>query len=117
MMEKIKPVLDTSYEPYISDGNQEDNNKPDFYRTVEKWLMLKKVVAFYNKVSMPCTPVINQYLDSTTPTKPAQKYIPDIKSIVVIHMCVALQARVDLASNKDNILKSDNVWLADDAVS
>ncbi|KAJ9061334.1 hypothetical protein DSO57_1021663 [Entomophthora muscae] len=35
--------------------------------------------------------------------------------IVVIHMCVVLQARVDLASNKDNMLKSDNVWLAGDA--
>ncbi|KAJ9086342.1 hypothetical protein DSO57_1005046 [Entomophthora muscae] len=27
MMEKVKPVLDTSYKPYISDGNQEANNK------------------------------------------------------------------------------------------
>ncbi|KAJ9076192.1 hypothetical protein DSO57_1028595 [Entomophthora muscae] len=36
---------------------------------------------------------------------------------VVIHMCAILQARVDLASNKDNMLKSDNVWLAGDAVN
>ncbi|KAJ9051269.1 hypothetical protein DSO57_1006191 [Entomophthora muscae] len=36
---------------------------------------------------------------------------------VVIHMCAFLQARVDLASNKDNMLKSDNVWLAGDAVN
>ncbi|KAJ9058087.1 hypothetical protein DSO57_1016082 [Entomophthora muscae] len=35
---------------------------------------------------------------------------------VVIHMC-ALQARVDKASNKDNMLKSDNVWLAGDTVN
>ncbi|KAJ9088059.1 hypothetical protein DSO57_1026903 [Entomophthora muscae] len=34
---------------------------------------------------------------------------------VVIHMCAVLQVRVDLASNKDNMLKSDNVWLAGDA--
>ncbi|KAJ9058695.1 hypothetical protein DSO57_1009774 [Entomophthora muscae] len=34
---------------------------------------------------------------------------------VVIHMSVVLQAMVDLASNKDNMLKSDNVWLAGDA--
>ncbi|KAJ9089349.1 hypothetical protein DSO57_1013929 [Entomophthora muscae] len=31
MLEKVKPVLDTSYKPYISDGNQEDNNKYEFY--------------------------------------------------------------------------------------
>ncbi|KAJ9073007.1 hypothetical protein DSO57_1021227 [Entomophthora muscae] len=37
------------------------------------------------------------------------------EGLVVIHMCVVLQARVDLASNKDNVLKSDNVLLADDA--
>ncbi|KAJ9066972.1 hypothetical protein DSO57_1004402 [Entomophthora muscae] len=36
---------------------------------------------------------------------------------VVIHMCAVLQARVDLASNKDNMLKSDNVWLAGDAIN
>ncbi|KAJ9065658.1 hypothetical protein DSO57_1017231 [Entomophthora muscae] len=36
---------------------------------------------------------------------------------VVIHMCAVLQARADLASNKDNMLKSDNVWLAGDAVN
>ncbi|KAJ9067023.1 hypothetical protein DSO57_1003728 [Entomophthora muscae] len=36
---------------------------------------------------------------------------------VVIHMCAVLQVMVDLASNKDNMLKNDNVWLADDAVN
>ncbi|KAJ9077342.1 hypothetical protein DSO57_1017660 [Entomophthora muscae] len=36
---------------------------------------------------------------------------------VVIHMYAVLQARVDLASNKDNMLKSDNVWLAGDTVN
>ncbi|KAJ9089962.1 hypothetical protein DSO57_1007529 [Entomophthora muscae] len=30
---------------------------------------------------------------------------------VVIHMCAVLQARVDLASNKDNMLKNCNAWL------
>ncbi|KAJ9085784.1 hypothetical protein DSO57_1010590 [Entomophthora muscae] len=60
MMKKVKPVLDTSYEPYFSGGNQEDNNKPEFYRTVEGQLVLKKVADFYNKVPIPCMPVINQ---------------------------------------------------------
>ncbi|KAJ9081453.1 hypothetical protein DSO57_1014537 [Entomophthora muscae] len=50
--------------------------------------------------------------------KPTFKQIFDPKpSTVVIHMCAALQARADLASNKDNMLKSDNVWLAGDAVN
>ncbi|KAJ9064724.1 hypothetical protein DSO57_1027421, partial [Entomophthora muscae] len=31
------------------------------------------------------------------------------KDAVVIHMCAFLQARVDLASNKDNMLKNDYV--------
>ncbi|KAJ9050989.1 hypothetical protein DSO57_1009073 [Entomophthora muscae] len=44
MLEKIKPVFDTSYKPYVSDGNQEDNSKPDFYRTTEGQLVLKKVI-------------------------------------------------------------------------
>ncbi|KAJ9071455.1 hypothetical protein DSO57_1036736 [Entomophthora muscae] len=34
---------------------------------------------------------------------------------VVIHMCAVLKMRVDLASNKDNMLKSENVWLAGNA--
>ncbi|KAJ9053826.1 hypothetical protein DSO57_1020421 [Entomophthora muscae] len=62
MMEKVKPVLDTSYKPYVNDGNQEDNNKPNFYRTTEGQLVLKKVVSFYNKVPMPCVPVPEQDL-------------------------------------------------------
>ncbi|KAJ9052314.1 hypothetical protein DSO57_1035452 [Entomophthora muscae] len=41
----------------------------------------------------------------------------DILAVVVIHMCVVLQARVDLASNKDNMLKNDNVWLAGNVVN
>ncbi|KAJ9052929.1 hypothetical protein DSO57_1029171 [Entomophthora muscae] len=39
------------------------------------------------------------------------------KYAVVIHMCAVLQARVYLASNKDNMLNSDNVWLAGNAVN
>ncbi|KAJ9060446.1 hypothetical protein DSO57_1030808 [Entomophthora muscae] len=71
MMEKVKPVLKTSYEPYISDGNQEDNNEPKFYRTMQGRLVLKKVVSFYTKVPMLCVPVPEQDPNSTTPTKPA----------------------------------------------
>ncbi|KAJ9063111.1 hypothetical protein DSO57_1003641 [Entomophthora muscae] len=29
MLEKVKPVLDTSYKPYISDGNQEEDKEPN----------------------------------------------------------------------------------------
>ncbi|KAJ9078245.1 hypothetical protein DSO57_1008629 [Entomophthora muscae] len=36
----------------------------------------------------------------------------DSNCTVVIHMCAVLQVRVDLASNKDDMLKSDNLWLA-----
>ncbi|KAJ9086056.1 hypothetical protein DSO57_1008283 [Entomophthora muscae] len=78
MMKKVKPVIDTSYKLYTSDGNQEDKNKSEFYRTTEGQLVLKKVAAFYTKVPMPCKPVSNQDLDSLTPVKPAQKHIPDI---------------------------------------
>ncbi|KAJ9073657.1 hypothetical protein DSO57_1013899 [Entomophthora muscae] len=35
MLEKMKPVLDASYEPYISDGKQEDDKDPEFFRTDE----------------------------------------------------------------------------------
>ena len=35
MLEKAKPVLDTSYEPYISNDNQEDNKEPEFFQTDE----------------------------------------------------------------------------------
>ncbi|KAJ9062060.1 hypothetical protein DSO57_1014684 [Entomophthora muscae] len=119
MLEKVKPVLNTSYKPYVSDGNQEEDKEPEFFRTDEGQLVLKKVAAFYNKVPIPCKLVLEQDPNSTTPAKPAQKPIPHIKCIilVVIHMCAVLQARVDLASNKDNMLKSDNVWLAGDTVN
>ncbi|KAJ9072140.1 hypothetical protein DSO57_1030301 [Entomophthora muscae] len=86
IMKKVKPVLDTSYEPYVSDGNQEDNNEPEFYRTVERQLVLKKIAAFYNKVPMLCAPVSNQDLDLTTPANPAQKRIPDIKCIILLRL-------------------------------
>ncbi|KAJ9048259.1 hypothetical protein DSO57_1036785 [Entomophthora muscae] len=39
------------------------------------------------------------------------------KVTVVIHMCAVLQARVDLASDKDNMLKNGNVWLASDVIN
>ncbi|KAJ9090497.1 hypothetical protein DSO57_1001955 [Entomophthora muscae] len=86
MMEKAKPVLDTSYKPYVSDGSQEDNKKPEFYRPKEGQLVLKKVVAFYNKVPMPCKPVTNQDPSSSEPTNPAQKRIPDIKWIIFLQL-------------------------------
>ncbi|KAJ9087459.1 hypothetical protein DSO57_1033174 [Entomophthora muscae] len=54
MLEKVKPVLTTSYEPYVSDGNQEEDKEPEFFITDEGKLVLKKVAAFYTKVPMPC---------------------------------------------------------------
>ncbi|KAJ9080379.1 hypothetical protein DSO57_1025689 [Entomophthora muscae] len=33
MMEKVKPVLDTSYKPYMSDNKEQDDNKePHYYQ-------------------------------------------------------------------------------------
>ncbi|KAJ9061975.1 hypothetical protein DSO57_1015400 [Entomophthora muscae] len=86
MMEKVKPVLNTIYKPYISDGNQEDSNKPKFYRTTEGKLVLKKVAVFYTKVPMPCKPVTNQDPGSSELTKPAQKRIPNIKRIILLKL-------------------------------
>ncbi|KAJ9056647.1 hypothetical protein DSO57_1030845 [Entomophthora muscae] len=52
---------------------------------------------------------------------PSIPYAPDPtllgSIVVVIHMCAVLQARVDLASNKDNMLKNGNVWLASNVVN
>ena len=71
MLEKVKPVLDTSCEPYVSDSNQEENKEPKFYRTDEEQLVLKKVAAFYTKVPMPCVvPNTNKLIP--TAKKPAQ---------------------------------------------
>ncbi|KAJ9054690.1 hypothetical protein DSO57_1011480 [Entomophthora muscae] len=53
MLEKVKPVLDTNYKTYVSDGNQEEGKEPEFFRSDEGQLVLKKVAAFYNKVPMP----------------------------------------------------------------
>ncbi|KAJ9048431.1 hypothetical protein DSO57_1035135 [Entomophthora muscae] len=41
MLEKVKPVLDTSYEPYISNGNQEDNKETEFFQTDEGQLVVR----------------------------------------------------------------------------
>ncbi|KAJ9086119.1 hypothetical protein DSO57_1007522 [Entomophthora muscae] len=86
MLEKVKPVLDTTYESYISDGSQEEDKEPEFYRTDEGQLVLKEVIAFYNKVPMPCKPVTNQNPNSTTPAKPTQKRIPNIKHIILLKL-------------------------------
>ncbi|KAJ9048631.1 hypothetical protein DSO57_1033001 [Entomophthora muscae] len=57
----------------------------------------------------PSAPVLYATIDSTSATK--------CDPTVVIHMCAVLQVRVYLASNKDNMLRSDNVWLAGDTVN
>ncbi|KAJ9067097.1 hypothetical protein DSO57_1003010 [Entomophthora muscae] len=68
----------------------------------------------------PIIPILELGITLHKPTRPALK-IPKRREkhrgVVVIHMSAVLQARVDLASNKDNMLKSDNVWLAGDAVN
>ncbi|KAJ9055221.1 hypothetical protein DSO57_1006237 [Entomophthora muscae] len=84
MMEKVKPVLDTSYKPYVSDSNQKDNNKPKFYRTMEGHLVLKKIVVFYNKVSMPCVLVPEKDSSSIKTTNAIQKLITNIKHIILL---------------------------------
>ncbi|KAJ9048428.1 hypothetical protein DSO57_1035132 [Entomophthora muscae] len=86
ILEKVKPVLDTSYKPYVSDGNQEDDEEPEFYQTNEGQLVLKKVAALYTKMLMPCKPVTNQDPVLSEPTKPAQKRIPDIKHITLLKL-------------------------------
>ncbi|KAJ9060190.1 hypothetical protein DSO57_1033536 [Entomophthora muscae] len=84
MLEKVKPVLDTSYEPYVSDGNQEEDKEPEIYRNTERQLVLKKVAAFYTKVPMPCKPVTNQDPISTTPANfMAHNDIVALKSCVL----------------------------------
>ncbi|KAJ9072910.1 hypothetical protein DSO57_1022239 [Entomophthora muscae] len=53
--ESAKPVFDTTYEPYMSDGKGKDNDKePKFYQTTDGQKVLKKVAAFYSQVPMPC---------------------------------------------------------------
>ncbi|KAJ9064729.1 hypothetical protein DSO57_1027350 [Entomophthora muscae] len=85
MLEKVKPVLDTSYKPYISDGNKEDDKEPQFYQTNEEQLVVKKVAAFYTKVTMPCVvPNANESIPTTK--KPAQKRIPNIKRIILLKL-------------------------------
>ncbi|KAJ9056304.1 hypothetical protein DSO57_1034522 [Entomophthora muscae] len=83
MLEKVKPVLDASYKPYVSDGNQEEDKKPKFYQTDEGQLVLKKVAAFYTKVPMSCV-VSNANKSIRTAKKPAHKRIPDIKCIILL---------------------------------
>ncbi|KAJ9054281.1 hypothetical protein DSO57_1016248 [Entomophthora muscae] len=85
MLEKLKSVLATSYKPYVSDGNQEDDKEPKFYQTNEGQLVLKKVEAFYTKVPMSCV-VPNANKSIPTAKKPAQKCIPDIKNIILLKL-------------------------------
>ncbi|KAJ9077549.1 hypothetical protein DSO57_1015741 [Entomophthora muscae] len=85
MLEKVTPVLDTSYKPYVSGGNQEEDKEPGFYQTDEGQLVLKKVAAFYNKVPMPCV-VPNANKPIPTAKKLAQKHIPDIKHIILLKL-------------------------------
>ncbi|KAJ9061257.1 hypothetical protein DSO57_1022312 [Entomophthora muscae] len=60
MIEKVKPVLDTSYEPYVSDSNQEDIEDPEYFQNKDGQPVIKKVVVFYTKVFMSCIPVANK---------------------------------------------------------
>ncbi|KAJ9078040.1 hypothetical protein DSO57_1010858 [Entomophthora muscae] len=85
MVEKVKPVLDTSYKPYVNDGNLEEDKGPEFYRTDEGQLVLKKISAFYNKVPIPCV-VPNANRSIPTSKTPAQKRIPGIKHIILLKL-------------------------------
>ncbi|KAJ9086127.1 hypothetical protein DSO57_1007241 [Entomophthora muscae] len=47
--------LDTTYKPYVSyNKEQDDNEQPQYYQPTDGQQVLKKVVAFNNKVLMPC---------------------------------------------------------------
>ncbi|KAJ9073792.1 hypothetical protein DSO57_1012780 [Entomophthora muscae] len=83
MIEKVNPVIDTSYEPYVSDGNQENNNELKFFQTMNGQQVLKKVDAFYTKVPMPCIPGPEQDPDSTTTSKASWKHILNITRIIL----------------------------------
>ncbi|KAJ9085664.1 hypothetical protein DSO57_1011813 [Entomophthora muscae] len=49
-MEKVKPVLDTTYKPYVSAyKGQDDNKQPQYFQTTDCKQVLKKVAEFYNK--------------------------------------------------------------------
>ncbi|KAJ9055743.1 hypothetical protein DSO57_1000601 [Entomophthora muscae] len=74
-----------SYKPYISDGNQEEDKEPEFFRTDERQLVLKKVAAFYTKVPMPCV-VPNAKKSILTVKKPTQKCISGIKHIILLKL-------------------------------
>ncbi|KAJ9089781.1 hypothetical protein DSO57_1009280 [Entomophthora muscae] len=121
MLEKVKPVLDTSYGPYVSDGNQEEDKEPGFYQTNEGQLVLKKVAAFYTKVPMPCKPVSNKDLDSLTPAKPAQKHIPDIKCIILLKLMQEFgyyKAAVALVGvDPKYVLKTLNTFVATSSIN
>ncbi|KAJ9081345.1 hypothetical protein DSO57_1015628 [Entomophthora muscae] len=55
IMEKVKPVLDTTHKNYVSDNKGEDEDKEtQFYQTVDEKQVLKKIAAFYSKVPMSC---------------------------------------------------------------
>ncbi|KAJ9071875.1 hypothetical protein DSO57_1032927 [Entomophthora muscae] len=96
MLEKVKPVLDTSYLPYVSDGNQEENKEPEFYKTNEGQLVLKKVAAFYTKVPMPCV-VPNANEPIPTAKKPAHKRI----------CCVWLQGTTSWRTRREIFITKD----------
>ncbi|KAJ9076142.1 hypothetical protein DSO57_1029111 [Entomophthora muscae] len=89
MLEKVKPVLDTSYKPYVSYGNQEEDKEPELFRTDKGQLVLKKVATFYTKVPMPCV-VPNANKSIPTTKKPAQKRITNIKRIILLKLMCEL---------------------------
>ncbi|KAJ9058810.1 hypothetical protein DSO57_1008340 [Entomophthora muscae] len=74
IMEKVKPVLDTMYKPYVSDNKgQDDNKQPQYFKNTDEQKVLKKVAEFYRQVSMPC--VVAEPVESLSNAKKAKHHI------------------------------------------
>ncbi|KAJ9057547.1 hypothetical protein DSO57_1021754 [Entomophthora muscae] len=57
IMEKVKPVLDTTCKPYVSDNKgQDDNKQPKYFQTIGGQQVLKKFSVFYKNV-----PILSGY--------------------------------------------------------
>ncbi|KAJ9053165.1 hypothetical protein DSO57_1026928 [Entomophthora muscae] len=71
LLEKVKPVLETMYEPYMSDSNEGENDKlPQYYHTIKGQKELKRVAAFYSQVLMLCfVPNPNESLPASKKAK------------------------------------------------
>ncbi|KAJ9067732.1 hypothetical protein DSO57_1036157 [Entomophthora muscae] len=74
ILEKVKPVLDTSYKIYVSDSKGADKDKlPHYFQPVKRQKVLKKDAAFYSQVPMPC--VVAEPVKLLSNTKNAKYHV------------------------------------------